>query len=72
MKTEILQSSSFSIPSSSLGSKLTPNEINTNLNSLNYKKAPGIDKIPTKLVKLASDILAEQLLLTIASALLAF
>ena len=34
-------------------------EIKTILKSLNYKKAPGIDKTPTKLVKLASDILAE-------------
>ena len=36
-------------------------EIKTILQFLNYKKAPGIDKIPTILVKLASDIFAEPL-----------
>ena len=56
-----LQSSSIHIPSSSWGSKITPKEINTILKSLNSKQAPGIDKIPTKLVKLASDVLAEPL-----------
>ena len=60
-----LQSSSIPIPSNSWGSKITPKEINTILKSLNSKKAPGIDKIPTKLVKLASDILAEPLSIAI-------
>ena len=40
---------------------VTPKEIKTILKSLNSKKAPGIDKISTKLVKLASDSLAEPL-----------
>ena len=56
-----LQSSSISIPSSSWGSKKNPKEINTILKSLNSKKAPGIDKMPIKLVKLRSDILTEPL-----------
>ena len=38
-----LQSSSISIPSSSWGSKITTEEINTILKSLNSKKAQGID-----------------------------
>ena len=58
-KNRNLQSSPISIPSSGWGSKITPKEINTILKSLNSRKAPGIDKIPTKLVKLMSDILAE-------------
>ena len=61
LKNKNLQSCSISIPSSSWGSKITTEEINTILKSLNSKKAPGIDKIPTKLVKLASDFLAEPL-----------
>ena len=64
-KNRNLQSSSIPIPSSSWGSKITPKEINTILKSLNSKKAPGIDKIPTKLAKLASDILAEPLSIAI-------
>ena len=64
-KNRNLQSNSIPIPSSSWGSKITPKEINTILKSLNSKKAPGIDKIPTKLVKLASDILAEPLSIAI-------
>ena len=64
-KNRNLQSSSISIPSSSWGSKITPKEINTILKSLNSKKASGIDKIPTNPVKLASDILAEPLSITI-------
>ena len=56
-----MQSSSISIPSSSWDSMVTPKEIKTILKSLNSKKAPGIDKISTKLVKLASDNLAEPL-----------
>ena len=52
-------------PSRDWGSKITPKEINTILKTLNSKKAPGIDKIPTKLVKLASDILAEPLSIAI-------
>ena len=49
-KNRNLQSNSISIPCSSWGSKITPKEINTILKTLNSKKAPGIDKIPTKLV----------------------
>ena len=64
-KNRNLQSSSISIPSFSWGSKITPKEINTILKSLNSKKARGIDKIPTKLVKLKSDILAEPLSIAI-------
>ena len=64
-KNRNLQSSSISIPSFSWGSKITPKEINTILKSLNSRKAPGIDKIPTKLVKLASDILAKPLSIAI-------
>ena len=61
LKNKNLQSSSISIPSSIWGSKITTEEINTILKSLNSRKAPGIDKIPTKLVNLASDFLAEPL-----------
>ena len=64
-KNRNLQDSSIPIPSSSWGSKITPKEINTNLKPLNSKKAPGIDKIPTKLAKLAPDILAEPLSIAI-------
>ena len=60
-KNRNLQFSSISIPSSSWGFKITPKEINTILKSLNSKKASGIDKTPTKLVTLLSDILAEPL-----------
>ena len=66
-KNRNLQSSSISIPSSSWGSKITPKEINTTLKSLDSKKAPGIDKIPTKLVKLVSDIFAEPLSIAIVT-----
>ena len=64
-KNRNLQSNSIPITYSSWGSKITPKEINTILKTLNSKKAPGIDKIPTKLVKLASDILAEPLSIAI-------
>ena len=47
LKNRNLHSSSISIPSSSWGAKITPKEINTILKSLNSRKAPGIDKIPT-------------------------
>ena len=60
------------MPSSSWGSKITPQEINTFLKSLNSKKAPGIDKIPTKLVKLVSDILAEPLSIGIKNSIRTF
>ena len=56
-----LQSNSIAIPLSSWDSKITPKEISAILKSLNSKKAPGIDKISPRLVKLASDILAEPL-----------
>ena len=42
-------------------------EIKTILKSMNYKKTLGIDKTPTKLVKLASDILAETLSIAITT-----
>ena len=58
-KNKNLQSISISAPSSSWGSKVTSMEIKTILKSMNSEKAPGIDKLPTKLVKLASDILGE-------------
>ena len=57
-KNRNLQFSSIPITSSSWGSKITPKEINIILKSLNSKKAPGIDNIPTKLVKLASKPLS--------------
>ena len=69
LKSRNLQSSSISIPSSNWGSKITTKEINTVLKSLNSKKAPEIDKIPTKLVKLASDILAEPLPIAITNSI---
>ena len=65
LKNKNLQSSSISVPSSSWGSKITTEKINTILKSLNSKKAHGIDKTPTKLVKLASDFLAEPLWIAI-------
>ena len=49
----------------SWGSKITPKEFNPILKSRNSKKAPGIDKIPAKLAKLVSDILAEPLSIAI-------
>ena len=55
------QFNSISIPSSSCGSRRTSKEIKTILKSLNSKKAPSIDKIPTKLVKLASGVLTKSL-----------
>ena len=64
-KNRNLQSNSIPIPSSNWGCKITPKEINTILKSLNSKKAPGTDKIPTKLVKLPSDFLAEPLSIAI-------
>ena len=64
-KNRNLQSNSIPIPCSSWGFKITPKEINTILKTLNSKKASGIDKIRTKLVKLASDILAEPLSIAI-------
>ena len=64
-KNRNLQSSPIPIPSSSCVSKITPKEINTILKSLNSKKAPGTDKIPSKLVKLGSDILADPLSIAI-------
>ena len=56
-----LQSSPISILSSRWVSKITPIELKTILKYLNLKKAPGIDKIPIKLVKLGSDVLADPL-----------
>ena len=41
--------------------QVTFNEVNLILKSLNTKKASGTDKIPTKLVKLASDFLSTPL-----------
>ena len=71
-KNRNLQSSSISILSSSWGSKITPKEINAILKSLNSKKAAGIHKMPTKLVKLASEILAEPLSVTINNSISTF
>ena len=42
-----------------------PKEIKVFLKSLSSKKGLGIDKIPTKLVKLASEVLAESLSIAI-------
>ena len=64
-KNRNLQSSFVSIPSSSWDPQIKPKEINTILKSLNFKKAPEIIKIPTKLVKLASGILVEPLSIAI-------
>ena len=58
-------SSFISTLSSSWGSQITPKEIETILKFMNSKKAPGIDKVKIKLVKLASDILAEPLSIAI-------
>ena len=52
-KNRNLQSTSISILSFSWGSKIMPKEIKIILKSLNSQKVPGIDKIPTELVKLA-------------------
>ena len=71
-KNRNLQSSSISIPFSSWGSKVMPKEIKTILKSLNSKKATGIDKIPKKLVKLGSDILAEPLSIAINNSISTF
>ena len=65
LKNRGLQSPSISIPSFSFGSKVMPKEIKTILKSLNSKKAPAIDKIPTNLVNLESDILTEGLSIAI-------
>ena len=64
-KNRNFQSSSTLIPFSIWGSKITPKEINTILNSLNSKKAPGIGKIPTKIVKFQCGISTESLSITI-------
>ena len=66
-KNRNLQSCSISIPSSSWGSKIMPKEIKIFLKSLSSNKGLGIDKMPTKLVKLATDVLAESLLIAITS-----
>ena len=49
--------------------QVTSNEVNLNLKSLNTKKASGTDKIPTKLVKLASDFLSTPLATAINNSL---
>ena len=51
----------ISILSSSWCFKITPKKINTILKSLNSKIAAGIEKILTKRIRLASDILVEPL-----------
>ena len=53
------KTSSISISSSRWSSKITPKETKTILKYFNSKKAPEIDKITIKLVKLSSDVLAE-------------
>ena len=49
--------------------QVTSNEVNLILKSLNTKKASGTDKIPTKLVKLASDFLSTPLATAINNSL---
>ena len=49
--------------------QVTSNEVNLILKSLNTKKASGTGKIPTKLVKLASDFLSTPLATTINNSL---
>ena len=49
--------------------QVASNEVNLILKSLNTKKASGTDKIPTKLVKLASDFLSTPLATTINNSL---
>ena len=71
-KNRNLQSNSIAIPSSSWDSKITPKVTNTILKSLNSKKPPGIDEIPTRLIKLASDILAEPLPIAINNSIRTF
>ena len=49
--------------------QVTSNEVNLILKSLNTKKASGTDKIPTKLVKLASNFLLKPLVTAINNSL---
>ena len=56
-KKRNLHFSSFYTPSSSWESKITPKQTKTIFKSLNYKKTPGLYKIPIKLVKLLSEVL---------------
>ena len=69
LKNTNLQSSSISIPSSSWGSKITTEEINTNLKSLNSKKNTWNRQNTTKRVKLASGFLAEPLSIAISNSI---
>ena len=49
--------------------QVTSDEVNLILKSLNAKKASGTDKIPTKLVKLASNYLSKPLATAINNSL---
>ena len=49
--------------------QITSNEVNLILKSLNTKKTSSTDKIPTKLVTLASDFLSKPLATTINKSL---
>ena len=49
--------------------QVTSNQVNLILKSLNTKKASGTDKIPTKLVKFASDFLSAALAIAINNSL---
>ena len=55
--------------SSASARQVTYNEVNLILKSLNTKKTSGTDKIPTKLVKLASDFLSTPLATAINNSL---
>ena len=51
------------------GRQVTSKEVNLILKSLNTKKASGANKIPTKLVKLASNFLSNPLVTAINNSL---
>ena len=55
MSPKIHFNSNSTLPSTR---QATSNEVNLILKSLNTKTAPGTDKIPTKLIKLASNFLS--------------
>ena len=52
-----------------LARQITSNEVNLILKYLSIKKASGMDKIPIKLVKLASDFLSRPLATAINNSL---
>ena len=61
IKSEI-SSKSFSDSDFSRNILVTSHEVQKMLKSLNSKKAAGTDKLPIKLVKLASEVLSKHLL----------